>query len=93
MDKSTTESNTIVADILEDLLDELPIENQENEDLDEDIESQPSDDSDEVIQSQPSIDSDEDSDEGSVEAPFVMVLVYDELNDQWVAVRFDLGFL
>ena len=34
MDKSTTESNTIVIKILEDLLNELPIENQENGDLD-----------------------------------------------------------
>ena len=57
MNKSTTETNTIVAEILEDLLNELPIENQENEDLDEDIESQPRDDSDEVIESQPSNDS------------------------------------
>ena len=67
MDKSSpTESNTIVAKILEDLLNELPIENQENEDIDEDIESQPSDDSDDDIESQPSDDSDEE--------PFVMIL-------------------
>ena len=46
MDKSTTES--IVAKILEDLLNDLPIENQEDEEyLEETIESQPSDDSDE----------------------------------------------
>ena len=47
MDKSMTE--TIVAIILEDLLNELPIENQENEDLDEAIESQPSNNSDEDL--------------------------------------------
>ena len=46
MDKSMTES--IVVKILEDLLNDLPIENQEDEDyLEEAIESQPSDDSDE----------------------------------------------
>ena len=47
MDKSMTEA--IVATILEDLLNELPIENQENEDLDEAIESQPSNNSDEDL--------------------------------------------
>ena len=72
MDKSTTES--IVAKILEDLLNDLPMENQENEeDLDEVNENQPSDDSDEDlsgyasdIESQTSDDSDE----------FVMFLLF-----------------
>ena len=44
------ESNNIVATILEDLLNELPIENQENYEA---IESQPSDDSDEENEIQP----------------------------------------
>ena len=44
------DSTTIVAKILEDLLNELPIENQENEeDLDEASENQPSDDWDEDL--------------------------------------------
>ena len=46
MDQSKIESNAIVAKILEDLLIELPIENQENDEyLDENVENQPNDDS------------------------------------------------
>ena len=46
MNQSKTESNAIVAKILEDFLIELPIENQKNgEYLDENVENQPNDDS------------------------------------------------
>ena len=46
MDQSKTESNAIIAKILEDFLIELPIENQENgEYLDENVENRPNDDS------------------------------------------------
>ena len=46
MNQSKTESNAIVAKILEDFFIELPIENQKNgEYLDENVENQPNDDS------------------------------------------------
>ena len=74
MDKSTTES--IVAKILEDLLNDLPMENQENEeDLDEVNENQPSDDSDEDLSGYASDIESQTSDDSYVE-PFVMFLVF-----------------